>query len=177
MVRIISGGKCAVSEREICLKVEKNKIWAERADQTHVNNLPICFNAWQTSNVWRQNTSCLSPYKNMFILSRVHAQMQPTVSDFERNNCGQQKNSTNWLNTPLLTSLKPIAISLLRFPAVVAAQGVAEIFGVQQKGSWENFKSTQAHGRARLNEKGSAFVVFNLPMTSCIVTAAENPNK
>ena len=43
-LRIISGGKCAVSEREICLKVKKNKIWAERADQTHVNNLPFCFN-------------------------------------------------------------------------------------------------------------------------------------
>ena len=33
MVKIISRGKCAVSEREISLKVRKNEIWAERADQ------------------------------------------------------------------------------------------------------------------------------------------------
>ena len=40
-LRILSGGKCAVSEREICLKVEKNEIWAESADQKHINNLPL----------------------------------------------------------------------------------------------------------------------------------------
>ena len=42
-LRIISGGKCAVSEWEIRLKVEKNEIWgrAERADQKHMKNLPL----------------------------------------------------------------------------------------------------------------------------------------
>ena len=40
-LRIISSGKCAVPEREIFLKVEKNEIWAERADQKHINNLPL----------------------------------------------------------------------------------------------------------------------------------------
>ena len=40
-MRIISGGKRAVSERKIRLKVEKNEIGAERADQTRVNNLPL----------------------------------------------------------------------------------------------------------------------------------------
>ena len=104
--------------------------------------------------------------------------MHPTASDFERNNFGKtEKFHKLTTNTPLLTCLKPIAISLLRFPAVVAAQGVAGIFGVQQKGSCENFKNTQVHGTARLNEKRSAFVIFTLPMTSCIATAAENPNK
>ena len=62
--RIIHKNKCAVSEREILLKIEKNKRWAERADQKHVNNLTfdttVCFNGCQTSNVCRQNTSCLS---------------------------------------------------------------------------------------------------------------------
>ena len=43
-LRIISGGKCAVSEREIYLQVKKNEIWAERADQKHINNLAL---AWQ----------------------------------------------------------------------------------------------------------------------------------
>ena len=38
---IISGGKCAVSEQEICLKVEKNEIRAEYADQKHINKLPL----------------------------------------------------------------------------------------------------------------------------------------
>ena len=32
---------CAVSEREMLLKIEKNKRWAGRADQEHVNNLPL----------------------------------------------------------------------------------------------------------------------------------------
>ena len=27
--------------REICLKVEKNEIWAELADQKHINNSPL----------------------------------------------------------------------------------------------------------------------------------------
>ena len=47
--KVFSGGNCAVSQREICLKVEKNEIRAERADQK------------QLSNVWRQNTSCRAP--------------------------------------------------------------------------------------------------------------------
>ena len=39
---IITGGKCAVSEQEICLKVAKNEIWAEGADsQKHIDNLPL----------------------------------------------------------------------------------------------------------------------------------------
>ena len=38
---IISGGKCAVSEREICLQVKKNEIWPERADQKHINNFAL----------------------------------------------------------------------------------------------------------------------------------------
>ena len=45
-LRIISGGKCAVSEREICLQVKKSEIWAERADQKHLNNLAL---AWQVA--------------------------------------------------------------------------------------------------------------------------------
>ena len=42
-LRIISGGKCAVSEREIGLKVEKNEIsgGAKLADQKHMNNVPL----------------------------------------------------------------------------------------------------------------------------------------
>ena len=39
--RLIFYRKCAVSEREILLKIEKNKRWAGRADQEHVNNLPL----------------------------------------------------------------------------------------------------------------------------------------
>ena len=39
MLRIISGGKCAVFKREICVKVEKNEIWAERADPKHYEQL------------------------------------------------------------------------------------------------------------------------------------------
>ena len=39
--RIILKSKCAVSEREILLKIEKNERWAGRADQEHVNNLPL----------------------------------------------------------------------------------------------------------------------------------------
>ena len=97
--------------------------------------------------------------------------MHPTVSDFERNNFGKTEKFHKL--TTLLTCLKPIAISLLR----VAAQGLAGIFGVQQKGSWENFKTTQAHETPRLNEKRRAFFIFTLPMTSCIATAAENSNK
>ena len=54
---IISGGKCAVSEREICPKVEKNEIWAECTDQKLINNLSLawqfCLNGCQTSNVYR----------------------------------------------------------------------------------------------------------------------------
>ena len=45
-LRIISGGKCAVSERAICLQVKKSEIWAERADQKHINNLAL---AWQVA--------------------------------------------------------------------------------------------------------------------------------
>ena len=41
MLRIILGGKYAVSKLEICLKVEKNDIKAEGADQKYVNNLPL----------------------------------------------------------------------------------------------------------------------------------------
>ena len=41
MLRIILGGKYAVSKLEICLKVEKNDIKAERAAQKHRNNLPL----------------------------------------------------------------------------------------------------------------------------------------
>ena len=71
-LRIISGGKCAVSEREICLQVKKSEIWAERADQKHINNLAL---AWQVAltavklHVLRQNTSCLAPYQNMIFVS------------------------------------------------------------------------------------------------------------
>ena len=39
--RVISGGKCAVSEREIWLKFEKNEIWAECVNQKRINNLPL----------------------------------------------------------------------------------------------------------------------------------------
>ena len=57
---IISGGKCAVSEPEICPKVEKNEIWAECTDQKLINNLSLawqfCLNGCQASNIWRQNT-------------------------------------------------------------------------------------------------------------------------
>ena len=41
MLRITSGGKCAVSEREICLKVKKNEIRVERIDQKHINNVAL----------------------------------------------------------------------------------------------------------------------------------------
>ena len=41
MLRIISGGKCAVSEREICLKVKKNEIRVERIDQKHIKNVAL----------------------------------------------------------------------------------------------------------------------------------------
>ena len=34
----------AVSQRETCLKAEKNEIWAELVDQKHINNSPL---AWQ----------------------------------------------------------------------------------------------------------------------------------
>ena len=43
-LRIIFGGKCGVSEREMWLKVVKNEIWVERVDQKQINNLPL---AWQ----------------------------------------------------------------------------------------------------------------------------------
>ena len=47
---IISGGKCAVSEREIkCPKVGKNEIWAECTDQKLINNLSL---AWQFCLRW-----------------------------------------------------------------------------------------------------------------------------
>ena len=65
MLKIISGGKCAVSEREISLKVQKNEIWAERTEQLTFG-ATVCFYGCQTSNLWQQNTSCLAPYKNMF---------------------------------------------------------------------------------------------------------------
>ena len=57
--RIILESKCAISEREIILKIENNKRRAERANQKHVNNLTfgatVCFNGCQkTSNVWWQ---------------------------------------------------------------------------------------------------------------------------
>ena len=41
MLRIISGGKCAVFKREICVKVDKNELWVKRADQKHINNFPL----------------------------------------------------------------------------------------------------------------------------------------
>ena len=41
MLRIISGGKCAVSEREICLKVKKNEIRVECIDQKLINNVAL----------------------------------------------------------------------------------------------------------------------------------------
>ena len=41
LLTAISRGRCAVFEREICLKVEKNEIRAERADQKHLTNLPL----------------------------------------------------------------------------------------------------------------------------------------
>ena len=41
MLRIISGGKCAVSEREIYLKVKKNEIRVERIDQKHIKNVAL----------------------------------------------------------------------------------------------------------------------------------------
>ena len=75
----------AVSEREICLKTEKNEIGAELVDQKHKQltfGVTVCFNGCQTSNVWRQNTSCLAPSQNMFFLSHVHAQMQPMVYNY-----------------------------------------------------------------------------------------------
>ena len=40
-LRLISGDKCAVSEQEICLRVEKNEIWAECASQNKIINLPL----------------------------------------------------------------------------------------------------------------------------------------
>ena len=62
--RIILKSKCAVSVREILLKIVKNKRWVERAHQKHVNNLTfgatVCFNGCRTSNVWRQNTLTVS---------------------------------------------------------------------------------------------------------------------
>ena len=68
-LRIIFGGKCAVSEREMWLKVVKNEIWVERVDQKEINNLPL---AWQfalmavkiqmfgdkTRHVWHPITTC-----------------------------------------------------------------------------------------------------------------------
>ena len=54
--RIILKSKSAVSEQEILLTIEKNKRWAECADEKHVNNVTfgatVCFNGCQTSNVW-----------------------------------------------------------------------------------------------------------------------------
>ena len=62
--RIVLKSRCAVPEQKILLKLEKKKRWAEHADQKHVNNLTfgetVCFKGCQTSNVWRQNTSCLA---------------------------------------------------------------------------------------------------------------------
>ena len=42
-LRIISGGKCAVSEWEICMKVEINGIWAESTDQKHIQTTYLLF--------------------------------------------------------------------------------------------------------------------------------------
>ena len=53
---IICGGKCVVSEREICLKVEKNEIWTEHADQKHnINKLTavkLQMFGGKTDHVW-----------------------------------------------------------------------------------------------------------------------------
>ena len=42
-LRIISGGKCAVSEWEMCMKVEINGIWAESTDQKHIQTTYLLF--------------------------------------------------------------------------------------------------------------------------------------
>ena len=53
-----------ISYKQVCCCWAKNKRWAEHADQKHVNNLTfgatVCFKGCQTSNAWRQNTSCLA---------------------------------------------------------------------------------------------------------------------
>ena len=64
--RLILKSKWADCEWEMLLEIEKNKRWAEHADQEHVFNLTfcatVCFNGCQTSNVWPPYTSCLAPY-------------------------------------------------------------------------------------------------------------------
>ena len=57
------------SRLEICVKVEENEIWAERADQKHINNLPLARHfaltavklqtfGRKTRHVWRPIRSC-----------------------------------------------------------------------------------------------------------------------
>ena len=73
--KIIFKSNWAVSEREISLKIEKNKRQVGRADQKHVNNLTlaatVCFKGCQmfggqTRHVWH-------PIRTRFFLSCVHA--------------------------------------------------------------------------------------------------------
>ena len=66
-LRIISGGKCVVSEREIIMPKswEKWNMSGMRWSKTYKQlsfGATVSFNGCQTSNVWRQNTSCLAPY-------------------------------------------------------------------------------------------------------------------
>ena len=69
--RIILESKCAISEREIILKIEKNKRRAERANQKHVNNLTfgatVCFKCLVAKYIMSG-----TPLEHVF-LSRVHA--------------------------------------------------------------------------------------------------------
>ena len=70
MLRIISGVWCFWAR--ICLKFEKNEIWAKGADQKHINNLPLArqfafklmafklqmFGCSKTCHVWQPIRTC-----------------------------------------------------------------------------------------------------------------------
>ena len=62
MLRILSGGKCAVSEREICLQVEKNEV---RLRVEHADLATVCLTAVKfrmfgdkTPHVWHPIRTC-----------------------------------------------------------------------------------------------------------------------
>ena len=64
-MKIISAGKWAVSERELCLKVEEIRNMSRQAGQEHNKQLTfgatVCVNSCQTSN-GQQNMRCEAPH-------------------------------------------------------------------------------------------------------------------
>ena len=66
----------AISEREICLKVEKHEKCAELADQKHIINLPLTRQFALTAvklQTFGGETRHVSHPIRTFLLSRVHA--------------------------------------------------------------------------------------------------------